>query len=76
MQRTISRFVIGKTVSHVHESYGPAPTFPDSNYYEDPRNIGRNVEATFSKWNMDVPDQIRESIDSARDGTTPEGWDI
>ena len=76
MDRAISRFAIGKTVSQVHESYGPAPAFPDSNYYEDPRNIGRNVEATFEKWNMDLPDQIRESIDSARDGTTPEGWDI
>lgn len=45
-------------------------------YYKDPRNIGRNVEETLRRWNYDMPREVRNAIDAARDGTLPEGVDL
>lgn len=76
MRQAVSRFAIGKTVRQVHEQTGPMPRYSDSSHYEDPRNIGRNVEAAFDRYGMDLPGEIRESIDAAREGTPPEGLDF
>ena len=45
-------------------------------YYRDPRNIGRNVEESFSRYGVDIPKPVRESIDAAREGHLPQGTDI
>jgi len=45
-------------------------------YYRDPRNIGRNVEESFSRYGVEIPKSVRESIDAARDGHLPQGIDI
>ena len=72
----MSSFAMGKTVTWVHESFGPGsePRSPD--YYRDPRNIGRCVEAAFSKYGMEMPRSVRDDIDSARSGETPKGLDL
>ena len=46
------------------------------NYYSDPSNIGKNVEASFSKHGVQMPDSVRKSIDDARGGKMPDGLDI
>ena len=44
-------------------------------YYSDSSNIGKNVEESFSKHGVDVPDSVRKSIDNARKGNMPDGLD-
>ena len=72
LTRIISKFSVAKTNQQIHETNN----FSSGDFYDDPRNIGRNVEKNFSDWNMEMPCSIRESINAAREGTMPEGLDI
>ncbi|MBI2165539.1 MAG: zinc ribbon domain-containing protein [Chloroflexi bacterium] len=72
LRRAISRFAYHKTLQQVHEESGPPPERSSLDYYKDPRNIGRHVEESFKKWDVDVPKPIRETIDAAREGVVPE----
>lgn len=76
MERRMSSFARGKTVASVHESFSPGSEHRSPDYYSDPRNIGRGVEAAFSKYGMDMPRSIRDNIDAARSGETPKGLDL
>ena len=76
MSRRMSSFAMGKTVASVHESFGPGSEHRSPGYYSDPRNIGRNVEAAFTKYGMEMPRSVRDNIDSARSGETPKGLDL
>ncbi len=74
MERRMSTFAMGKTVAQVHEA---SPVGSRSQeYYNDPRNIGRHVEESFAKHGVDMPDSVRQSIDSARSGEAPKGLDL
>ncbi len=70
MERRMSSFAMGKTVTSVHESFGPGSERGSPDYYSDPRNIGRGVEAAFSKYGMEMPRSVRDNIDAARSGET------
>ena len=72
LTRILSKFSVSKTIQQIHETNSSN----SGNFYDDPSNIGRNVEKSFSDWNMEMPNSIRESIDAARDGTLPEGLDL
>ena len=76
MQRRMSSFASGKTLASVHQDSpsGRAATVLD--YYNDPRNIGRNVEESFSRHGVEIPQPVRESIAAAREGHIPQGIDI
>ena len=76
MERRMSSFATGKTVSSVHESFAPGSEHRSTGYYSDPRNIGRGVEAAFTKYGMDMPQSVRDNIDAARSGETPKGLDL
>ena len=69
MQRRMSSFALGKPTAS-----GAGAGSQD--YYSDPRNIGRNVEQGFARYGMDMPDSVRETIDSAREGNLPKGLDL
>ena len=75
MHRRISTVAVGKTARSVHEKFpsGHGALSPD--YYSDPRNIGRHVEESFARYGMEMPDSVRESIESAREGDLPKGLD-
>ncbi len=75
MARRMSPFATGKSVQSVHErnSLRSAATSPD--YYSDPRNIGRHVEERFSRYGVEIPASVRETIDAARQGELPKGLD-
>jgi putative FmdB family regulatory protein len=75
MVRRMSSFAMGKTLRSVHEQHpmGSGPSSPD--FYSDPRNIGRNVEESFSRFGVEMPNSVRESIDAARQGEMPKGLD-
>ncbi|MFA4835125.1 MAG: zinc ribbon domain-containing protein [Dehalococcoidia bacterium] len=69
--RLMSRFGISKTVKGVHqESAGPGRS-AGSEYYKDPRNIGREVEQRFAEMGEEIPSGIRGMIDAAREGEMP-----
>ncbi|MCY4556310.1 MAG: zinc ribbon domain-containing protein [Chloroflexi bacterium] len=74
VERRMSTFAMGKTTSDVH---GATPMDSSArDYYSDPRNIGRHVEESFTRHGVDMPDSVRESIDSARSGEAPKGMDL
>ena len=76
MQRRMSSFVLGKTVSSVHQYLPSGRPAGGLDYYRDPRNIGRNVEESFSRHGVEMPQPVRESIDVAREGHLPQGIDL
>ena len=74
MERLMSTFAMGKTTAGVHEATPMGSSSRD--YYSDPRNIGRHVEESFAKHGVEMPDSVRQSIDSARSGEAPKGLDV
>ena len=76
MVRCMSSFAMGKTLQAVHEA-NPMGSGPQSSeYYKDPRNIGRHVEERFAKHGVEMPQTVRESIDAARGGNLPKSVDL
>ena len=76
MRRRMSSFAMVKTVDAVHEKYSGGSGASTLDYYSDPRNIGRNVEESFARHGMEMPEPVRETIDAARDGQLPKGLDV
>ncbi len=76
LHRAVASFAYHKTVRQVHQESGPTPAYPGDDFYQDSRNIGRNVEDTFQQHGMDMPGEVRDAIDSARDGNLPKGLDL
>lgn len=76
MEKRMSSFATGKTVGAVHNDFSSGSEHRSPGYYNDPRNIGRGVEDAFNKYEMDMPQTIRENIDAARSGETPKGMDL
>ena len=68
--RLVSSFAYHKSMSTIHEESGePDRAGPD--YYNDPRNIGRWTEKRFSEMGVEVPSQVEEMIQAAREGEMP-----
>jgi len=67
---------MGRTVASVHEQFAPGSEHRAPDYYQDPRNIGRNVESAFQKFGVEMPQSVRDNIDAARSGETPKGLDL
>ena len=75
MVRRMSSFALGKSVQSAHARYSAESGAPSLDYYNDPRNIGRNVEESFARHDTEIPDSVRDSIDAARQGEAPKGLD-
>ncbi len=69
--RTISGFTYHKSMKTIHEQAGEPQMFPGPDYYKDPRNIGRWAEKRFKEMGMEMPAQIQEEIQAARQGELP-----
>ena len=69
MKRIFSSFAMHRSLQSLYEENSD-PRSQD--YYNDPRNIGRSLEKRFQDMNMEMPSEIRQSIDSAREGVLPE----
>ena len=76
MQRRMSAFAMGRTVQSVHQGSPAVSGAPPLDYYSDPRNIGRQVEESFTRYGMEMPESVRETIDAAREGELPQGMDV
>lgn len=69
LERVISSFAFHKSIETIYEETGDNELSPD--YYKDPRNIGRGVEKRFKESGIDVPPELQEEIQAARDGEMP-----
>lgn len=76
MQRRMSSFAMGKTTQSVHEQFPALGGGSALDYYNDPRNIGRNVEESFQRHGLDMPDLVRDNIAAAREGTLPKDLEV
>ncbi len=72
MVRTVSGFAIRKSLKTIYEESGEPAMFPGTDYYKDPRNIGRWTEKRFKEMGMEMPAEIQEKINAAREGDLPE----
>jgi putative FmdB family regulatory protein len=71
LSRLISRVAYHRSMQDVWDQSGsPESAGPD--YYKDPRNIGRWAEDKFKAIGQEMPGQVKEMIDAARDGTLPD----
>jgi len=68
LTKLVTSFGISKSVGDVHAAHSNPN---DPNYYSDPRNIGRWTEDKFESMGMEIPSNIRDMIDGARDGEMP-----
>ena len=73
MARRMSSFAMGKSGRPAFETNPAGSGRSPSDYYSDPRNIGRNVEESFSRHGLGMPQSVRDSIDAARQGEAPAG---
>jgi putative FmdB family regulatory protein len=71
LSRLVSPFAYHKSLSTIHEESGE-PDKPGPDYYGDPRNIGRWAEKRFQEMGMEMPSQLQETIEAARQGEMPQ----
>lgn len=72
LSRAISPFAYHKSLKTIWEESGEPTLNPSPDYYKDPRNIGRWVEKKFQEMGEELPSQIKEQIQAAREGVLPE----
>jgi len=70
--RVISRFAYHKSTGTIWEESGEPQFSPGTDYYKDPRNIGRWTEKKFREVGMEVPPEIKKDIQAAREGELPD----
>lgn len=70
--RLISSFAYHKSIQTIHEESGEPTLHSNPDYYKDPRNIGRWAEKRFQDMGMELPDEIQQKIQAAREGELPE----
>ncbi len=71
LERVISSFAYHKSMKTIHEEAGEPQMFTSPDYYKDPRNIGRWTEKRFKELGLDMPSQVQEGIQAAREGELP-----
>jgi putative FmdB family regulatory protein len=70
--RIISGFAYHKSLATVYEESGEPGKLEGPDYYKDPRNIGRWAEKKFKDMGMEMPGEIKQKIQAAREGELPE----
>jgi putative FmdB family regulatory protein len=71
-ERLISSFAYHKSVQTIHEESGEPSLTSGADFYKDPRNVGRWTEKKFKEMGVDMPPEIQQEIDAAREGELPE----
>jgi putative FmdB family regulatory protein len=71
-ERTVSSFAYHKSAQTIHEESGEPTLNSGSDFYKDPRNIGRWTEKKFQDMGMEVPKEVKEEISAAREGKLPD----
>ena len=72
MIRTVSGFAHHRAAGS-GRGEGAAPgASGGEDYYKDPRNIGRWTEEKFHDMGIEMPAQVKETIEKAREGELPD----
>jgi len=71
LSRVVSGFAYHKSLETVWEESGEPSSHPSNDYYKDPRNIGRWAEKKFKEMGEEMPSQLKEEIQAAREGVMP-----
>lgn len=71
LTRVISTFAYQKSFSSAQQDSSEL-SYTSHDYYKDPRNIGRWVEKKFQDMGMELPSQLKQKIEAAREGVLPE----
>ena len=71
MVRVVSGFAYHKSMQAIWEESGEPQSSPPLEYYKDPRNIGRWTEKRFKELGLDMPPQVQQEIQAAREGELP-----
>jgi len=71
LTRLISSFAYHGSLESIWEASGE-PDKPGPDYYKDPRNIGRWTEKRLKELGQEMPPEIQEMIQSAREGELPD----
>ncbi len=72
ISRIISAFAYHKSLQTVYEESSEPGKSESPDYYNDPRNIGRWAERRFQDMGMEMPTEIQQKIQAAREGELPE----
>ena len=72
VNRVISTFSYHKSFEPIYKESGESGKFQSPDYYKDPRNIGRWAEKKFKDMGMEMPSEIQQEIQAAREGELPE----
>ena len=70
--RVVSTFAHHRSLKTIYEESGEPGKFASPDYYKDPRNIGRWAEKKFQDMGMEMPGEIQQNIQAAREGELPE----
>jgi len=70
LKRAVSTFAHHKSISTIHEEAGD-PVKAPWDFYKDPRNIGRMTEKRFQDMGVEMPADVKQTIDAAREGELP-----
>jgi len=68
----MSTFAYHRSVKDIHEEAGEPTLLPKPDFYKDPRNVGRWTEKRFKELGLDMPAEIKEEIQAAREGELPD----
>ena len=72
VERLVSTFAYHKSISTIHEESGGPPKYFDVNYYKDPRNVGRWAENKAKELGVELPREVQQEIQAAREGELPQ----
>ncbi len=70
--RVISTFAHHKSLKTTHKEISEPGMFENPDYYKDPRNIGKWAEKKLQDMGMEMPSEIQQKIQAAREGELPE----
>jgi len=69
--RIITSFAHHKSTKTIWEESGEPQRAPGPDYYKDPRNIGRWAEKRLKESGLEMPAEIQQEIQAAREGELP-----
>lgn len=71
LERRFSRFAYHRSAEAIRSEAGEPHLVPPADYYADPRNVGRWTQKRLGELGMEVPPEVQQSIDAAREGEPP-----
>ena len=70
MRRALSTFAVLRSVQSRQEASGDAGN-PNASFWDDPANVGRWTEERAAEMGVELPGELKEMIQAARDGEKP-----